>query len=122
MIFLLQGDTCESCLRNVDQTVEILDSLELTIHPSKSVFQPSKQIVFWGLILDSEKMTVILTQEKTNDVIHCCSNLMKKHEVCIRDFAHVQVIGKLVACEPAVQHAPLFTKSLEHDKEHNLNR
>lgn len=115
---LLQGDTCESCLRNVDQTVEILDSLGLTIHPSKSVFQPSKQIVFLGFILDSEKMTVSLTQEKANDVIHCCSNLMKKHEVCIRDFA--QVIGKLVACEPAVQHAPLFTKSLEHDKEHNL--
>lgn len=63
-------------------------------------------------------MTASLTQEKANDVIHCCSNLMKKHEVCIRDFA--QVIGKLVACEPAVQHAPLFTKSLEHDKEHNL--
>lgn len=30
------------------------------------------------------------------------------------------MIGKLVACEPAVQHAPLFTESLEHDKEHNL--
>lgn len=30
------------------------------------------------------------------------------------------MIGKLVACEPAVQHAPLLTKSLEHDKEHNL--
>lgn len=43
---------------------------------------------------------------------------MKKHDVCIRDFA--QVIGKLLACEPAVQHAPLFIKSLEHDKEHNL--
>lgn len=63
-------------------------------------------------------MTASLTQEKANDVIHCCSKLMKKHEVCIRDFA--QVIGILVACEPAVQHAPLFTKSLEHDKEHNL--
>lgn len=47
---LLQGDTC---LRNVDQTVEILDSLGLTIYPSKSVFQPSKQIVFLGFILDS---------------------------------------------------------------------
>lgn len=112
---LLQGDTC---LRNVDQTVEILDSLGLTIYPSKSVFQPSKQIVFLGFILDSEKMTASLTQEKANDVIHCCSNLMKKHEVCICDFA--QVIGKLVACEPAVQHAPLFTKSLEHDKEYYL--
>lgn len=75
---LLQGDTCESCLRNVDQTVEILDSLELTIRPSKSVFQPSKQIVFLGFILDSEKVTVSLTQEKANDVIHGCSNLMKK--------------------------------------------
>lgn len=53
---LLQGDTCESCLRNVDQTVKILDSLGITIHPSKSVFQPSKQIVFWGFNLDSEKM------------------------------------------------------------------
>lgn len=39
---------------------------------------------------------------------------MKKHDVCIRDFA--QVGGQLLACEPAVQHAPLFTKSLEHDK------
>lgn len=74
-VCLLQGDTCESCLRNVDQTVEILDSLGLTIHPSKSVFQPSKQIVFLGFILDSEKMTATLTQEKHHhNMRHCSQN------------------------------------------------
>jgi hypothetical protein len=43
---------------------------------------------------------------------------LKKHEVCVREFA--KVIGKLVACEPAVQFAPLFTKSLEHEKDTKL--
>lgn len=92
---LLQGDTCESCLRNVDQTVEILDS-----SPFKVSFSTIKtNSVFFGFILDSEKMnvsltqdlrkwlwvwhncefdtgsekmTVNLTQEKANDVIQCC--------------------------------------------------
>jgi hypothetical protein len=74
---LLQGDSCDACIKNVNNTVKILDNLGLTIHPTKSVFQPSKQIVYLGFILDSEKMTVSLTPEKANDIIDLCKNFEK---------------------------------------------
>jgi hypothetical protein len=79
---LLQGDSCDSCIKNVNQTVKILDNLGLTIHPTKSVFQPSKQIVYLGFILYSEKMTVSLTPEKANDItdsLDCYAKSLKRH-------------------------------------------
>lgn len=35
---LLQGDNYEACVRNISDTVHIMDYLGLTIHPEKSVF------------------------------------------------------------------------------------
>ena len=52
---LLQGESFEECERNIQGTIQLLDSLRFTVHPTKSVLKPVKQIQFLGFMLDSEK-------------------------------------------------------------------
>ncbi len=100
--------------------MQLMDSLGFTIHPSKSVLIPSKQIAFVGFILCSETMTVRLTIERKSDLIQCCLDLLRFRRVTIRLFA--QLIGKMVAAEPGVEYAPLYYKPLELVKDAMLRR
>ena len=115
---LLQADTHQQCVSNVETTVRMMDSLGLTIHPDKSVITPTQCITFLGFILNSVDMTVRLTKEKADKLVCDCNTLLKTREVTIRQLA--QVIGKMVACTAAVPHAPLFIKTLEHEKDSSL--
>ena len=60
----LQGGTYKDCENNIKDTVLLMDSLGLTVHPTKSVLTPARQITFVGFILCSESMTVTLTRDK----------------------------------------------------------
>ena len=60
---LLLGETFEICFNNIRATVALLRELGFTIHPEKSVLVPIKQIIFLGFVIDSEKMTITLTEE-----------------------------------------------------------
>lgn len=96
----LQGSTYDQCKNNVLETVTLIDSLGLTVHPSKSVFTPSKQIQFLGFILCSETMSIKLTPERIKELKSLCEEFLKKSRVTIRQFA--KLIGKMVAAEPGV--------------------
>ena len=75
------------------------------------MLQPCQKLAF---LLDSVNMKVSLTAEKREKIILACQQLLKKSVVSIREVAHV--IGLLVSSLPAVQHGPLFYRSLEIDK------
>jgi len=62
---------------------------------SKSVLVPCTKLVFLGVVLCFEIMTVRLTQENMDDF---------------------KLAGELTAAEPDVQHAPLFIRPLEKVK------
>ena len=64
----------------------MLRNLGIVVHPTKSVFEPSIQIQYLGVIIDSEAMTITLTPDRMR-----CS----------------QVIGKIVASFPAVKYGAL---------------
>ena len=51
-------------------------------------------------------MTVCLTPEKANNLILCCKELLRLDSFSLRELA--RVIGKMVASQPGVFHAPLF--------------
>ncbi|CAG2191971.1 unnamed protein product [Mytilus edulis] len=46
---LLVSKTYAECQKNITDTVKLLDYLGFTIHPDKSVLQPTQVIVFWDL-------------------------------------------------------------------------
>lgn len=115
----LQGSSWTECHNNVVATVELMDSLGLTVHPNKSVFNPCKQITFLGFILCSETMSVRLTQERIDELVMLCSDMIRcKAKITIRQFA--KLIGKMVATEQGVEYAPLFYKPLERVKDKYL--
>ena len=115
----LVGLTYKGCLRNIYDTVSLMDELGLTVHTDKSVLQPYTQIVFLGFVLCSKSVTVRLTEERCQNIITLCVQLKNEKRTTIRSFA--KVIGKLVASEPGVEYAMLYIKPLKIIKEKELH-
>ena len=57
----LQGDSYESCLKNLNDTIIMFRSLGFTIHPEKSVL-----ISIQNLTLNSKDMTFTMTEKTRN--------------------------------------------------------
>ena len=62
----LQGDTYQSCLANILDTIKLLRELSFVIHPDKSVLTPNQATVFLGFVISSKHMTLSLTDERKN--------------------------------------------------------
>ena len=108
---LLVAYDFSSCKNNIAATVQLFDSLGLTIHPVKSVLIPTQIIEFLGFILNSITMTVSVSVEKGQKLVDLSAFVLSKSQCTIRDLA--QLTGKFVACSPAVKYAALYTKRLE---------
>lgn len=107
LVFYNQGDWTEE----VKKVIEFFDSLGLTVHLEKSVIIPVHIIEYLGFILNSQKMTVQLTNRKKEKIKKLALQLLKSKQVTIQDLA--QFIGNLVAAEPGVPMAALHYKPLE---------
>ena len=109
----------DSCMRSTQQAITLFDSCDLTVHPSKSVFEPVQSIKYLGFIICSVSMTVTLPQDK-REKIHSPTTkfLDKRSAVTVRQFA--ELIGLLIASEPGVEFAMLHIKQLEIDKDRAL--
>ena len=110
----LQGKTYEDCVHNVIDTVTKVDSLGLIVHPDKSVFIPSQQLVILGFVLNSVTMTVTLTREKALTLQTACQTLLNTTLPTIREVACV--LEKLVSSFPGVMYGPLHYRHTEQDK------
>ncbi|VDI36333.1 Hypothetical predicted protein [Mytilus galloprovincialis] len=117
---LLISDSYSQCAINISDTVTLLDKLGFTIHPVKSVFEPTQTITFLGFVLNSITMTIKLTTEKAQAIKLTCCKYVKNRQMSIRQFA--QIIGKLIAAEPGVEHALIYIKSLEIEKDKFLKQ
>ena len=104
----------QDCVYAVDNTVQLFTDLGFFVNIEKSVFKPSKQVVFLGFWLDSELMIVKLTEEKADKLILKCTQLLECDEASIRDVA--SVVGTLNAASAGVEYANLFIKNLERSK------
>ena len=61
--FYLQGDSYNSCIENVIDTILMFDQFGFVVHPEKSVFTPKQQIVFLGFVINSVTMKVYLKKD-----------------------------------------------------------
>ena len=74
--FLL-GETIEECNETVTKSVDLFSKLGFTIHPEKSVFVPSQELIFLGFKLNSFTMTVELTSEKKARLASACRKILE---------------------------------------------
>ena len=111
---LLLGDSKNDCKENVKLTRRYLERLGFVIHEKKSIFEPVRKIVFLGNIIDSEKMTIELSEDKKCIIQEECRMLCMKFQAKIRSVA--RVIGLIIASLPAVELGPLHYRVLEREK------
>lgn len=110
----LQGQNFQECLVNVVDTIVLLSRLGFVIHPEKSCFIPSRSLTILGFVINSENMTIQLTNEKASALLHDCNALLNAKSSTIREVA--RVIGKIISTFPGVMHGALYYRSLERDK------
>ena len=60
----LQGTTIKECKDNIDATYALLTKLGFVVNIQKSELEPKQQITFLGFILNSQNMTVRVTEKK----------------------------------------------------------
>ena len=82
--FYLQGESYESCLKNVNYAIIMLRSLGFTIHSENSILKPTQSLICLGFIIHSEDMTLKLTEEKKQNIYDLCTNLFEKSKPTIR--------------------------------------
>ena len=112
-IILLATSPAE-LIRNIEATVNLLQSLGYCINVKKSEIKPVQVIKFIGFIIDTVKMSIGMTDERADKLIAHAQRLLATDTCSIRDFAGV--IGQMVAAAPAVKYGPLHTKPLEISK------
>ena len=66
--FYLQGDSYESCLKNVNNAIIMLRSLGFTIYPEKSVLKSTQNLTYLGFIINSEKEKKREKEKKTRKI------------------------------------------------------
>ena len=71
------------------------------------------RLEYLGFIIDTISMTVSLPTDKTEGLLKCVGDLLRKQRPTIMV---AQVVGSLIAARHATKHAILFTKSLEIGK------
>ena len=116
----LQGDTWSDCKNNVIHTVQLLRSLGFTIHFDKSQLDPVQKIEFLGFVIDSQNMTLKLSEEKSSKIKDKIGKILLSKEPTIRDLA--SVIGSIVAAFPAVPYGKLHYRAIEALKTEQLTR
>ena len=110
----LQGSTYNECKRNIDETKQLLTSLDFVINTEKSVLTPCQSLKFLGFIINSADITLRVTDKKVQKLKHKIDTLRHCHDMCIRQVS--ELLGLMVAYDIAVPYGRLYSKSIEIDK------
>ena len=102
------------CERNIKLIVTLLDSLGFVVYPNNSKFVPARSIKYLGFVIDSQLMTISLTQKKKASIEQLCQEVLQEEFLIIRKIA--KLLGKFTSTFPAVRFGPLHYSSLERDK------
>ena len=98
----------------------LLENLGFVINLEKSCFQPTQQLEFLGLVVNTLDMTLLLPDCKVEAIKSHCSKMLLHHEVSVRELS--QLIGKLTASIQAIFPAPLHYRHLQNLKHKALAR
>lgn len=101
---LIMAKDKDTLVKQVHYTVQLLERLGCTINVQKSALESTRQIVYLGLLVNSETMKLYLPEEKTQLIIKDCSQVLSKNVITAQPLA--SVIGRLSAARPPVLPAP----------------
>ena len=108
------ADSFTDCQNSLKRLGEKLSKLGFVVHPEKSIFTPTRTLVFMGFLLDSKEFRVFLTQDKQEKLIRAASQVVSQTTLKIREVAGL--IGLIIAFSQAFSYAEAYVKNLERDK------
>ena len=111
---LVMGSSLEEIMMSRDTLIFVLQNLGFVINFQKSVLNPSHQIQFLGVEIDSFSMIVSLPIQKKEQIISQCQDLLNQSDVSLRPIT--QLIGRLSSTAIAVLPAPLQYWSLQRQQ------
>ncbi|XP_031331157.1 uncharacterized protein LOC116161828 isoform X1 [Photinus pyralis] len=111
---LLFGNTRQSCVHNVKETLKLITSLGFLPNLEKSQLVPSQEIEYLGFVYNSIDMSISLPSTKISKTLKLLNRFSLLQRCSIRDLA--TVLGTLTSVCPAVKYGWLYTKLLEREK------
>jgi hypothetical protein len=109
--FFVCGPSVEKVRESLSDLRAILEWLGFVINDEKSVEIPVQQLQFLGFMIDSNLMTLSLTQEKRASISKKCIGLLSAKRVSARELA--SVLGLMSWSSPAVAYAPAHYRNLQ---------
>ena len=117
---LIMHQSREGLLHQVELTMQLLESLGFTINREKSQLSLSQQIQFLGFQVDSRQMKFFLLEEKVQDTVQICQEILIRDRLPIWQLS--QLLGKLNVAPQALLSAPLHYRQLQQLKIQSLRR
>ena len=77
----LQGNNYKALLRNIENTIELLQNSGFTIHPTKSVLTPTQRITFLGYVIDSFQMSLETTEERKRKIYNLYLEILQNEKI-----------------------------------------
>lgn len=108
------GKDYDECMKNVKETVGLLESLGFVVNYGKSELEPSKSCEYLGFVIDSHELTLELPVKKKQKISEMIDKVLVKSKCRIREFA--KFIGNLITACPSVPYGPLYCKNFERAK------
>ena len=108
---LIMAEDQERLAQQIQKSLTLLENLGFIINIPKSSLTPAHQITYLGLAIDSVAMKLCLTEEKLQQTILSCRELLTRTSVTVQHLS--SVIGKLTATRLAVLPAPVYTRQLQ---------
>ena len=97
-----------------DTLIDLLQNLGFLINIKKSVLHQCQTILFLGMEINSEDLTITLPQEKKDQIVKQCRDLLWKSSVSIRELT--ELIGGLASTAIAILPAPLQYRAMQRQQ------
>jgi hypothetical protein len=108
---LILGSSKEKLTEDVGLVRSVLESVGFIVNEEKSSCEPSQNIEFLGLIVDTIAMSLSLPQPKVKSVITSCRKLISLSKPSLREIA--SVMGNFSWAIPAVPFARAHYRNLQ---------
>ena len=116
---LLMASSIEEDASSQRHLIFILQNLGFLINVKKSLLNPSQTLLFLGVEVNSQEMTLSLPMEKKDKIIKQCKSLIEKQFVSVRELT--QIIGRLSSSAIAVLPAPLQYRGMQRQQIRELS-
>jgi hypothetical protein len=100
--------------QQTQSAIWLLEHLGFQINREKSITTPTQQIEFLGFQINSQNMIIKLPQEKRDNIMKTCTEMLNQQKPTIRELA--SLIGKLEAAVRAITPGPLHFRRLQMTK------